>query len=103
MVLDVYDSWEKFGTISVTSRTEIISAKYKKGDKRDIENHGSTSFLNLYYKFYSKGHLHFQGIIQEFSLLVGPHASPYDANFSYVYAYFSNANFSYVYAYFSKR
>ena len=78
MVVDVYDSWEKFGTISVTSRTEIISAKYKKGDKRGIENHGSTSFLNLYYKFYTiilKGHLHYQGIIQKFSLRVGPHVS----------------------------
>ena len=51
MLLDVYDSWGKLGTISVTSRTGIISATYKKGDKRGIENYRSTySFLNLYYK-----------------------------------------------------
>ena len=36
VLLDVYDSWGKLGTISVTSRTRIISAIYKKGDKRDI-------------------------------------------------------------------
>ena len=50
---DVYDSWEKLGTISVTSRTEIISATYIQGDKRDIENYRPTSFLNLYYKIYN--------------------------------------------------
>ena len=33
ILLDVYDSWGKLGTISVTSRTGIISAIYKKGDK----------------------------------------------------------------------
>ena len=31
--LDVYDSWEKLGTIGVSYRTGIISAIYKKGDK----------------------------------------------------------------------
>ena len=30
---DVYDSWGKLGTMSVTFRTGIISAIYKKGDK----------------------------------------------------------------------
>ena len=37
MLLDVYDSWGKLGTISATSRTGIISATYKKFDKRDID------------------------------------------------------------------
>ena len=51
--LDVYESWGKLGTISVTSRTGIISAIYKKGDKKNIENYRPTSFLNLYYKIYT--------------------------------------------------
>ena len=38
VLLDVYDSWAKFGTMGVTSRTGIISTIYNKGDKRDIEN-----------------------------------------------------------------
>ena len=29
---DVYNSWGKLGTMSVTSGTGIMSAKYKKGD-----------------------------------------------------------------------
>ena len=65
VLLDVYDSWVKLGTISVTSRTEIISATYKKGDKRDIENYRPTSFLNLYYKIYTtilKGYLHYKTV-----------------------------------------
>ena len=53
VLLDVYNSWGKFGTISVTSRTGIISATYKKGDKSDIENYRSTSFLNLCYEIYT--------------------------------------------------
>ena len=48
VLLDVYDSWGKLGTIIVTSRTGIISSIYKKGDKRDIENY-FISFLNLGY------------------------------------------------------
>ena len=47
MLLDVHDSWGKLGTISVTSRTGIISATYKKGDKRDIENYRPTSYIIL--------------------------------------------------------
>ena len=65
VLLDVYDSWGKLGTISVTSRTGIISATYKKGDKRDIENYRPTSFLNLYYKIYTtilKGYLHYKTV-----------------------------------------
>ena len=53
MLLDVYDSWGTFGTISVTSRTGIISATYRKDGKRDTENYRLTSFLNLYYKVYT--------------------------------------------------
>ena len=34
-ILDVYDSRGKIGTIGVTSRTRIISVKYKKGDKNE--------------------------------------------------------------------
>ena len=65
MLLDVYDSWGKLGTISVTSRTGIISATYKKGDKRDTENYRPTSFLNLYCKIYTtilKGYLHYKTV-----------------------------------------
>ena len=50
VLLDVYDSWGKLRTISVTSRTGIKSATYKKGYKRDVENYRATSFLILYYK-----------------------------------------------------
>ena len=47
VLLHVYASWGKLGTIGVTSRTGIISATNKKCDKRDIENYRPTSFLNL--------------------------------------------------------
>ena len=63
MLLDACESWGKRGTISVTSR--IISATYKKGDERDIENYRPTSFLNLYYKIYTtilKGYLHYKTV-----------------------------------------
>ena len=33
------DSWESFSTIDNTSRTWVISAIYKNGDKKDIENY----------------------------------------------------------------
>ena len=60
---DVYNSRGKLGTTSVTSRTGFISATNKKGDKRDIENYRTTSFLNLYYKIYTtilKGYLRYK-------------------------------------------
>ena len=44
VLLYVYDSSGKLGTISVTFRTGIISTRYKKGQKRDIENDRPTSF-----------------------------------------------------------
>ena len=33
------DSWESFSTMDNTSRTWVISAIYKNGDKKDIENY----------------------------------------------------------------
>ena len=65
VLLDVYDPWGKLGIISVTSRTGIMSPKYKKGDKRDTENYRPTSFLNLYYKIFTtifKGYLHYKTV-----------------------------------------
>ena len=43
ILLDVYDSWGKLGTMGVTSRTGIISAIYKKVDKKDIANYRAFS------------------------------------------------------------
>ena len=39
LLLGVYDSWWKVGTMGVTSSTGIIFAIYKKGDQKDIENY----------------------------------------------------------------
>ena len=39
--------------MSVTSRTGIISAIYKKCDKRNIENYRPISFFNLDYNVYT--------------------------------------------------
>ena len=36
VLLDIHDSWGKIGIISVTCRTGIISAIYKRDDKIDI-------------------------------------------------------------------
>ena len=39
VLLDIYDSWRKLGTVGVTSITGTISVKYKKGDKKHIGNY----------------------------------------------------------------
>ena len=39
VLLDVYDSWRKLGTMGVTSRIGIILDKYKKCNKKDITNY----------------------------------------------------------------
>ena len=54
VVLDVYDSWRKLGTMFVTSGAGIISVIYKKIDKKDIVNYRNISFLNLHYEIYIK-------------------------------------------------
>ena len=52
-LLDFYYSWGKFGTMRVTSRTGIVSAVYKKGDKRDAENYRPILFSNLDYRVHT--------------------------------------------------
>ena len=52
ILLDVYGSREKLGTIGITSRTVIISAIYKKDDKRNMKNYRPILFLNLNYNIY---------------------------------------------------
>ena len=46
VLLDVYDSWGKLGTMGVTSRTGIIFVIYKKGHEKDIKN-GPISLLKF--------------------------------------------------------
>ena len=36
VLLDIYDSWGKFGTMCVSGRTGILPVTYKKGDKKYI-------------------------------------------------------------------
>ena len=49
--LHVYDSWEKLGTTGVSSRTEIISAIYKKVIKQIFQTKDPS---HLDYKIYTK-------------------------------------------------
>ena len=39
VLLVVYDFWGKFGSMGVTSRTGMMSAIYKNGDKNDFANY----------------------------------------------------------------
>ena len=47
VLLHVYDSWRKLGTMGFISRTGVISIIYKNGDKKDIANYIPISHLNL--------------------------------------------------------
>ena len=53
ILLNVYDFWEKLGTMGANSRTRIISVIYKKGDKKGTADYRQVSFLNLDYKTYT--------------------------------------------------
>ena len=47
LLLDVYDSWWKVGTMGFTSSAGIIFAIHRKGDEKDIENYGPVALLKL--------------------------------------------------------
>ena len=49
----IYQYWEKFGNMGVTSRTGFISLIYEKGNKEDMTNYRPISLLNLDYHVYT--------------------------------------------------
>ena len=50
----VYQSWEKLGTMGVSSRTGTVLLIYKKGDKEDLTSCRPISLLTLDNKIYTK-------------------------------------------------
>ena len=53
ILLDVFDFSDKLNTMRVGSRTRVISAIYKKGDKKCNVNYRPISLLNLDGKIYT--------------------------------------------------
>ena len=63
IILDVYGSRKKLGTMGVSPRAGVISIRYKKNDNGDISNYRPISLLHLDYKVYTRV---FKNCTQEF-------------------------------------